>query len=116
MDPNTSAPKPTQVAQAKRLIEAGWRQEFRNNRVYWCRTCGAEETGSMVPRGWYSLTRHTAVPDRPYVRLGLFCSIDCLSQQMTRFAGIANDVGDKFDESPYQLSRRDVVNFPTREE
>jgi hypothetical protein len=64
--------------------------------MYFCRTCGHEEKSRMVPKGWYGLSRY---PGGPQVsspqRLGLYCSIECLTDQLPRIAGIDKDLACK---------------------
>jgi len=60
----------------------GWPQG--QPRPFFCRSCNKRETAVMVPRGWYTLTRHTGTLDEPPLRLGTYCSAQCLSDQMAR--------------------------------
>lgn len=65
----------------------------RENRSYYCRTCGAQAQATTVPEGWYSLNRHPGTPDLQTARIGLFCSLACLASQLPRLEGIEANIG-----------------------
>ncbi len=91
---------PRRVSEAKRLLDAGVRLSDSPakapSRSYFCRTCGREQTGDAIPKGWYTLTRHSGNATEKALRLGVYCSIDCLSDQLPRLAGIADHLGDRW--------------------
>jgi hypothetical protein len=71
-----------------RFIKPGRKDEVR---PWFCRTCGIEEQGTEVPVGWYALTRkaaHRQPGVNTLLRLGLYCSADCLEGQTRRLKGI----------------------------
>jgi hypothetical protein len=52
-------------------------------RTFFCRNevCQKEapgDPGGRIPAGWYSLARGVGDGYSPMVKLGLFCSLDCL--------------------------------------
>lgn len=94
------APKPPQVEAGRRRIERGERAAESEPRPFFCRSCGAEEVGMQVPTGWYSLVRAQGAYDRQQHRLGLYCSLACLEQQLPRLAGIERDLGADFSSAP----------------
>lgn len=69
-------------------------QPQRDERVYFCRQCGKDVKGFYIPFGWYTIQRSQPVPLRP-LRLGMFCSIVCLSQQMPRLIGIGHELDER---------------------
>lgn len=102
----TTAPTPPQVSEGKARVAAGVRHPGGQvSRVYYCRSCGTEQEAQMVPRGWYSMTRHTGQDARPSVRLGIYCSVDCLAQQLDRIQELHLVMGDRFDVSPFVMPK-----------
>jgi hypothetical protein len=84
--------------EGKERIERGDRLGDRVSRPgarrpYFCRTCGAKSETILIPAGWYSLARHLGEKTMPANRLGLYCSFDCLEQQLTRLRGIGERLG-----------------------
>lgn len=59
----------------------------------------------MIPRGWYTIKRHTGILDRSSMRLGLYCSIACLTQQLDRITHLEAARGDAFDSAAYVVGR-----------
>jgi len=70
---------------SKDLNEDGRRlpSDVRMEREYFCRTCGRVARSQMVPSGWYVLQRASGVIGRS-VRLGLYCSLTCLTDMLPR--------------------------------
>ena len=94
---------PRRIREAKQLVETGKRlppdrQEEQRPRVFCCRTCGHEEMSIVIPRGWYTLSRHTGRPMERALRLGMYCTLECLQEQMPRLIGIAQDRDDCWDD------------------
>lgn len=85
-----------QARRSKALITAGRRLpgDVPIAREYFCRTCGRVERGDVVPSGWYRLQRESAVIGRP-VRLGLYCSMTCLTDMLPRLEGVDADLGER---------------------
>jgi len=84
------------ASQAKARINEGRRRlprERQTARPFFCRSCGGQVDGVRVPQGWYSLARHTDDPVYPMNRLGLYCSLECLEQQLPRLRGVGEQVG-----------------------
>jgi hypothetical protein len=96
------SPEPQQVQTGRDRILTGERRPDRNERIrpFFCRSCGKDEIGVLVPRGWYTLIRNVGDPERTPIRLGLYCSIRCLMSQGSRLVGIEDDLGDGFDRVP----------------
>lgn len=90
------SPTPPRVKEGKDQLERGVRLSSAPGqmRAYYCRTCGREERGTVIPEGWYSLTRHAGSELEKPTRLGLYCSLDCLCEQMPRLAAIAEKLGE----------------------
>jgi|SRR5215471_2545904 len=88
--PNHSPDPPRQVHAAKERMERGerLRADEPGVRLYYCRTCGVERRSLDIPIGWYLLSRQLG-PTVPKMRLGIYCSIPCLEDQMARLEGIA---------------------------
>lgn len=95
------------AADGKRKIDQGQRlpNQEPTPRPFYCRNCGAERMGLVVPGGWYSLTRHDGQAFGKPHRLGMFCSLECLAGQLPRLQGIASDLGKGWTEAvdPYRL-------------
>jgi hypothetical protein len=72
-------------------------------RPFFCRGCGAQQRSTLVPRGWYTVTRASGSTEIRPSRLGLYCSIRCLDGQMDRLIGIEDDLGDAFDTIPSEF-------------
>lgn len=92
----THSPQPEVAKRRKDLIDSrGRSNRFEGEmRDYFCRTCGAVKVGRVIPRGWYGLTRHAGAVDRPMIRLGLYCSIECLAAQLPRLTGVGTALDD----------------------
>lgn len=91
------APTPSDVSAGKDAWDRGERLEPGTPRPFFCRSCGQRTVGTHVPRGWYSLTRHAGSRPEPPIRLGLYCSVDCLSAQMPRLIGVDKDIGENLE-------------------
>ena len=65
----------------------------RGARPWFCRHCGAQQDAEHVPPGWYDLNRHRGAMARTQ-RLGLYCSVACLTAMLPRLAGIDGALGD----------------------
>src|SRR5437763_246164 len=50
----------------------------RPERSYFCRSCHLVARGRWVPAGWYLLERAVGGAGK-HLRLGIYCSIDCLT-------------------------------------
>ena len=61
-------------------------------RPFFCRACAKETLADRIPEGWYTINRHTT--DKS-VRLGVYCSIECLISQLPRLRGIDHDLADR---------------------
>jgi hypothetical protein len=86
----TTSPTPTIALEGKDRLDAGQRLPREAPRPWYCRSCGQERAPSRnVPSGWYTLARHTGSAEKPMLRLGVYCSIDCLEDQLPRLGGIA---------------------------
>lgn len=98
----THIPSPGQVDEGRARKRAGDRLTEANaeGRPFFCRTCGKEERGVLVPRGWYTLMRATGSAEQKPHRLGLYCSLRCLDEQMPRLFGIEDDLGAGFTSAP----------------
>jgi hypothetical protein len=103
--PRERTPGDDRAHEAKELAEAGHRLPdlmphrahrpvHTEARPYFCRTCGREQVGLYVPRGWYSLCRHAGDMARP-LRLGIYCSVECLIAGTPRLKGVADDIGSR---------------------
>ncbi len=55
-------------------------------REWFCRTCGVVERAAVVPDGWYTVERRDA--DRGRLRLGVYCSVDCIECQVPRLRAV----------------------------
>lgn len=85
-----SVPQPAAVAEGRER-KLGGKLLPQNNgqpRPYYCRSCGTSQQGIMVPRGWYSLMRSHGEEHQPWLRLGMYCSAQCLSDQMPRIIDV----------------------------
>jgi hypothetical protein len=86
------SPTPDQVHDGKNKIDAGRRVVDPLHRPWFCRSCGCEYApGRHVPPGWYSVARHTGDETRPTIRLGVFCSVACLADQLPRLEGVERE-------------------------
>lgn len=99
---------PLQVAEGKRLADSGNRLPVNGNRdrPFFCRQCGMEILGANVPPGWYSLTRHTGTRTDKPARLGIYCSLRCLAGAFPRLQGIANALGDDWEDATETYRQR----------
>ena len=105
---STHVTDPSQVRSSREKKIEGDRLPDENARIrpFFCRSCGTETRSVLVPRGWYQLTRATgSVTERPH-RLGLYCSLRCLDEQMPRLFGIEIDLGETFTESASEFRQR----------
>jgi len=66
---------------------------LRGARPHFCRHCGTTQTSEHVPAGWYALGRHRGAMERTQ-RLGLYCSIACLTAMLPRLGGIDVALGE----------------------
>ena len=95
------------AAKGKDRIESGARlSENRDQRPFFCRSCGVQVRGSNVPDGWYALTRATGQTTRPSHRLGLYCGLRCLEEMLPRLNGIAEQLGEGFADATSQFGLR----------
>ncbi len=102
-DARRHAPTPALVTEGKARITNGIRLgEERQERMWYCRSCGATAVARVIPSGWYSVSRHTGTVETKPARLGIYCSADCMDAQMDRFIGIEQATGDNWDNSPYR--------------
>jgi hypothetical protein len=89
------APTPDRVRDGKLRRESGeLLPPGRTERLWFCRSCGKEDSGRLVPAGWYSLTRHAGTETERPLRLGLYCSLPCLEVQLPRIRGIGHSIGN----------------------
>ena len=89
------SPDPARFALGHDLKARGERVPSFAERPWFCRTCGAEApAGRHVPRGWYSLTKHSGTPDERAIRCGVFCSAVCVERQLPRIVGIEAEMGE----------------------
>lgn len=89
----------------KRLADQGRRlpeNDFDTPRLWYCRSCGRRSVAVNVPAGWYSLARHTGVPMAKPQRLGVYCSVGCLSEELPRLQGTATALGEQWQEQTSQ--------------
>lgn len=49
-------------------------------RPYRCanRSCGREETGETIPKGWFGVRQYPGDRELRAVNLGIYCSLSCL--------------------------------------
>lgn len=105
--------------ESRQRAERGKRLPLRDQeglppeRPYYCRACGKEQRARGVPRGWYSLGRHTGVLAQSRLRLGIFCCMSCLRQELHQIAREEQYLGEQWVErlSPTQLEQ---VQLPRR--
>ena len=92
-------PNLNRARESKARIIRGERLDSNSEltRPYYCRSCGVERQGVAIPRGWYALSRHTGTWQQKTHRLGVFCSLDCLQQDLPRLDAIAADLGDAWE-------------------
>lgn len=97
-------PTPALVTAGKQRIDQGIRlgEDRRQERIWYCRSCGTQATADLIPRDWYSVTRHTGTVDEMPARLGIYCSADCMDAQMNRLIGIEASAGDNWTTTPYR--------------
>jgi hypothetical protein len=62
-------------------------------RPYFCATCTDTVVSTGFPAGWYVITRSQG-PDLPKIKLGLYCSLDCLRERMP----VLQRMADAFDQ------------------
>jgi hypothetical protein len=87
------APEPIQVRVSRdRKLAHERLPEGQTPRPYFCRSCGAQQTSPLVPRGWYMLSRASGTALERSQRLGLYCSARCLAAQLDRIVGIEEDL------------------------
>ncbi len=98
-----SAPRPEQVGESHARFDRGERlRDDRQSRPWYCRSCGHTETGSVIPDGWYSVSRHSGSFDMRQARLGIYCIAACLDAQMPRLIGVEADAGDRWQDNHYR--------------
>ncbi len=61
-------------------------------RSYYCRSCQLTTRGRWIPAGWYVLERAVGGGGR-HLRVGLYCSLDCLAAAEDRLAEAERDAG-----------------------
>ncbi len=98
------APIPAIVTAGRARIDQGLRldEDRRQDRVWYCRTCGHQTRAVLIFRDWYSVSRHTGSVEEKPARLGIYCSAECLDAQMDRLIGIEGDAGENWRDSPYR--------------
>jgi dipeptidase len=102
-DARRHAPTPALVTEGKTRITNGIRlSDDRPERIWYCRSCGHQARAVMIPRDWYSVTRHTGTMDEKPARLGIYCSADCLDVQLDRHIGIETSAGDNWTNTSYR--------------
>lgn len=93
------APNPLQAHDTKTRIDEGYSLgsglPAGTRRKHFCRNCGEEQECADVPHGWLSLRRHFVDEGQNQVahRLGLYCCLECLLEQIPRLIGIAEQLG-----------------------
>jgi hypothetical protein len=88
------APTPTRAHEGKDRLDAGQRLPRDAPRPWYCRSGGQESVpGRDVPSGWYPLRRHPGNAEKPALRLGVYCPIECLADHLPRRGGIERAVG-----------------------
>jgi hypothetical protein len=113
--PTSEAPRlshyknPPQFHAAKNLLDQGVEQPLlrRAPRPFFCRTCGKEENSLTIPEGWYLLQRKIG-DTVPNLRLGIFCSIDCIDEQLPRLRNIAIQADVGLRHTQYQYRHQDT--------
>lgn len=108
-------PGDERAIEGKQRMAAGERLPDGQPRQYFCRTCGAEAAGTdRMPSGWYALQRANHLTGA--IRLGLYCSLDCLSRMLPRTA-ICRVIGKRRQPPrPTRSSRRPGARFVWRQE
>jgi len=61
-------------------------------RSFYCRSCQLTTRGRWIPAGWYVLERSVGGGGR-HLRVGLYCSLDCLETAGDRLAEAERDAG-----------------------
>jgi hypothetical protein len=61
-------------------------------RSFYCRSCRLTARGRWVPAGWYVLERAAGGGGR-HLRVGLYCSLDCLAAAGSDLAAAEHDAG-----------------------
>jgi hypothetical protein len=93
------SPNPLQAHVTKTRIDEGYSLgsglPVGTKRRHFCRNCGEEQESANVPHGWLSLQRHFVDANQVQMvhRLGLYCCLECLLEQMPRLIGIAEQLG-----------------------
>lgn len=114
--PHSAEPTQVKLARVRREIEE--RTKLRGEtppdqltagslRLFYCRSCGLEARAIHVPEGWYTMQRH--LPEDT-IRLGTYCSIRCLIEQLPRLVGIEEDLKNRnapLEFPRYQLPREE---------
>ena len=82
-------------------------------REYFCGTCQRSRHAVDVPDGWFALARHVTNHERhAKLMLGLYCSLECLQDQLERRATWTE--GDAWRTSPRLLDRDPSFRVPMR--
>lgn len=57
-------------------------------RPYRCanRSCGREETGTTIPKGWFGVRQYPGDRELRPNNLGIYCSLTCLVETVTDIA------------------------------
>lgn len=94
------AQRTAQVRDSRDRYDRGERLcEDRQDRPWYCRSCGHIAHGPVIPRGRYSLSRHSGDRETKPVRLGIYCSAACLDPQMPRLIGVEAAAGDRWQDT-----------------
>jgi hypothetical protein len=100
--PKRITPEPPQVRDGRdrKLADNRRAQYDQHLRPFFCRSCGAEQRSTLVPRGWYTLTRASGSRQETPRRLGIFCSLECIDRQIPRLIDIEADPDERFATVP----------------
>lgn len=69
-------------------------------REWKCRTCGAGETGRIIPRHWYGIHRYPGIDEERPSNLGLYCSASCMTAAMPSIEHREQDLGNGWSYFP----------------
>jgi hypothetical protein len=110
------SPTPTIVHLGKEKKDRGEAlPEDRADRVWYCRSCGAQAYSVVLPCGWYTLARHTGVIGDKVIRLGMYCCAECVGAQIPRIQGIEDADPDNWSNGPYRQTPSDSSIAPDQE-
>lgn len=100
----TLRPGDVLASECKHRIDRDGRRGVRFTRPWFCRSCGKQQASKLVPTGWYTVARHLGLEQQ--ARLGAYCSMNCLAQQVPRLLGIEEETRDpQWKASRYQQVR-----------